>query len=227
MAESLERGKVAEPAKQNEYFRFITQECRRLSSLIENVLDFARIEQGRKQYDFEPTDLVALVQQTTKLMEPAAAEKRINLVVEMDAAQLSTLNSQLCCDGPAIQQALINLVDNAIKHSPAGGVVTVGVESGAVLPSPDQQSTIGTQPSTITVFVQDHGPVIPSSECERIFERFYRPGSELRRETQGVGIGLSIVKHIVEAHGGHVRVESIGKGSRFVIELPVGIAETR
>ena len=69
--------------------------------------------------------------------------------------------------------------------------------------------------------VTDHGPGIPPSERERIFERFYRLGSELRRETQGVGIGLSIVKHIVEAHGGRVRVESkVGQGSRFTIELP-------
>jgi signal transduction histidine kinase len=79
MAESLERGKVSEAPKQQEYFRFIVQECRRLSSLIENVLDFSRIEQGRKQYDFEPTDLVALTQQTVKLMETYAAERGVKL----------------------------------------------------------------------------------------------------------------------------------------------------
>jgi two-component system sensor histidine kinase SenX3 len=71
------------------------------------------------------------------------------------------------------------------------------------------------------LWVEDHGPGIPAGEQEKIFERFYRLGSELRRETQGVGIGLSVVKHIVEAHGGHVRVDSEpGKGSRFTIELP-------
>ena len=70
MAENLERGKISGAEKQGEYFRFIVQECRRLSSLIENVLDFSRIEQGRKQYEFEPTDLVALTQTTVKLMEP-------------------------------------------------------------------------------------------------------------------------------------------------------------
>jgi signal transduction histidine kinase len=76
--------------------------------------------------------------------------------------------------------------------------------------------------------VQDHGPGIQPEEHERIFERFYRSGSELRRETQGVGIGLSIVKHIVEAHGGRIRVESeVGKGSRFTIELPIGNAGTQ
>jgi len=75
MAENLEGNKIPVPQKQKEYFGFIVQECRRLSALIENVLDFSRIEQGRKQYEFEPTDLVALVQTTVKLMEPNAAEK--------------------------------------------------------------------------------------------------------------------------------------------------------
>ncbi|MCC6821625.1 MAG: ATP-binding protein, partial [Verrucomicrobia subdivision 3 bacterium] len=74
----------------------------------------------------------------------------------------------------------------------------------------------------------DRGPGIPASEQEKIFERFYRLGSELRRETPGVGIGLSIVKHVVEAHGGRVRVQSeVGQGSRFTIELPIETAETQ
>ena len=82
MAENLEGGKIPEPPRQKEYFGFIVQECRRLSSLIENVLDFSRIEQGRKQYEFEPTDVSALVQTTVKLMEPGAAEKGVTLKLE-------------------------------------------------------------------------------------------------------------------------------------------------
>src|SRR5439155_1081542 len=82
-------------------------------------------------------------------------------------------------------------------------------------------------PAGILIWVEDHGPGIPEEEHERIFERFYRRGSELRRETQGVGIGLSIVKHVVEAHGGRVTVESkVGKGSRFTIELPMTTPES-
>ena len=84
-----------------------------------------------------------------------------------------------------------------------------------------ERSTLTSTHPRIHLWVEDHGEGIPPSEHEKIFERFYRRGSELRRQTQGVGIGLSIVKHIVEAHGGRVLVRSaVGQGSRFTIELP-------
>jgi signal transduction histidine kinase len=207
MAENLERGKISEAPKQNEYFRFIVQECRRLSSLIENVLDFSRIEQNRKQYQFEPTDLTALVRQTVKLMEPYAAEREVGLQLEASSPQHSTPNIEMNADGRALQQALINLIDNAIKHSPKDSAVRIGLEFKS---------------NVFQLWVADEGQGIPRAEHAKIFERFYRRGSELRRETQGVGIGLSIVKHIVEAHGGTILVESeLDKGSRFTIELPI------
>ena len=97
-------------------------------------------------------------------------------------------------DGKSMQQALVNLIDNAVKHSPKGSGITVGIDF------------MSKGNRIVHLWVEDKGEGIPASEHERIFERFYRLGSEVRRETQGVGIGLSIVKHIVEAHGGKIIV---------------------
>jgi signal transduction histidine kinase len=220
LAESLERGKISEAPKQQEYFHFIVQECRRLSSLIENVLDFSRIEQGRKQYEFEPTDLGELTRQTVKLMQTHADERQVNLTLAI-AEPLSSPEAQPSLDGKAMQQALVNLIDNAIKYSPKGGQVTVGLEIPAhhseevkKRRSSDAGAPLQQRGSRVLLWVEDQGEGIPA------FERFYRRGSELRRQTQGVGIGLSIVKHIVEAHGGRILVNSEpGKGSRFTIVL--------
>jgi signal transduction histidine kinase len=206
MAEGLERGRIQDPRKQQEYYHFIVQECRRLSALIQNVLDFSRIDQGRKEYEFEPADVLRLVDETVKAMELCAAERQIHLRF---AAASAPINAVI--DGRAIQQALVNLIDNAIKHSPPGSEVTISAatRNTPVLP-------------TLELSVEDNGEGIAKGEHERIFERFYRIGSELRRQTPGAGIGLSIVKDVVEAHGGRVRVESEpGKGSRFTIYIPL------
>jgi signal transduction histidine kinase len=147
-----------------------------------------------------------------QLMEPYAAERGVRLRIGEKEDQRTVAN----IDGQAVQQALVNLIDNAIKHSPGEQEVAVAL-------------ILNPQLSTLNLSVTDRGPGIPPAEHEKIFERFYRLGSELRRETPGVGIGLSIVKHVVEAHGGRVRVESeVGKGSRFTIELPfTGEAQRR
>jgi signal transduction histidine kinase len=219
MAESLERGKIIEPARRQEYFQLISRECRRLSSLIENVLDFSRIDQGRKQYELEPTDLRALVENTRTVMEPYAAERGIALKLVMPSH--SDARFEACVDGKAIQQALINLVDNALKHSPAKSEVTLGLEAARVNENSTQALGCAAPPRPqVVLWVEDHGEGIPPEEHEKIFEQFYRCGSELRRRTEGVGIGLSLVKHIVEGHGGRVSVRSaVGQGSRFRIQL--------
>lgn len=225
MAESLERGRILEATRQREYFHFISQECRRLSALVENVLDFSRIEQGHKQYEFEPTDLVALARQTVQLLQPYAAERNVALELILPSLTGSPSEIYLTADGHALQQALVNLIDNALKHSPPGGKVIVGLQAGKLEEDPTTTALSPgaghVRPQLVELWVEDQGEGIPPAEQERIFERFYRLGSELRRQTQGVGIGLSIVKHVVEAHGGRVRVRSaVSQGSRFTIELP-------
>ena len=225
MAENFKLGKVREPAEQQQFFQYIVQECCRLSSLIENVLNLARIEQGRKEYEFEPTDVVRLVEDTVKLMAANAAEGRIALQLELDRSEFSSMKGEAILDGRAIQQALVNLIDNAVKHSPANSTVTIGValvkEDGPSSPSRGCSPPPAPTP-WLRLWVADQGAGIPAEEHQKIFDRFYRRGSELRRETPGVGIGLSIVKHIMAAHRGKVRVESkVGKGSRFILELPL------
>ena len=216
LVEGLESGRVSGAAKQKEYLHLMGQECRRLSGLIDNILDFSRIDDGRKQFEFSATNVELLTSETVKMIEPYARERKVSLT--LSAAGTSSLKSLTpILDGLAIRQALLNLIDNAIKHSPEGNTVTVSVEWA--------DSDNG-EKSSVLIAVEDNGVGIPPEEHGKIFERFYRRGSELNRETQGVGIGLTIVKHIVESHGGRVLVRSaVGKGSRFTMELPVNQKE--
>jgi two-component system sensor histidine kinase SenX3 len=201
MADALEAEKVP-PETAKEFHRLIAREGARLSTLVGNVLDHARIEQGRKVWKMEPCDLSSLVADTVRVMEPLAQEKGIELKVDFSAVQATV-------DADAIQQALVNLLDNAIKFSPPGTTVTT-------LLALDEESR------SWRLSVRDEGPGIPKEEQSRIFERFYRPGDELRRETQGTGIGLSLVKSIAEAHRGAITVESEpGKGSNFTLTFPL------
>ncbi|MEK7949426.1 sensor histidine kinase [Luteolibacter soli] len=201
MADALEAEKVA-PETAKEFHRLIAREGARLSTLVGNVLDHARIEQGRKVWRMEPCDLTSLVADTVRVMEPLAQERGITLKQELSPAEATA-------DADAIQQALVNLLDNAIKFSPKGSLVVIA------LASDDERRRW-------KLSVRDEGAGIPKEEQSRIFERFYRPGDELRRETQGTGIGLSLVKSIVEAHHGSVAVESDpGKGSAFTLTFPL------
>ena len=203
MADALVAGKI-ETKTVREFHGLISREGARLSTLIENVLDFARIEQGRKTWHFEPTNLSALVSETLNLMEPLAAEKSITLVSPKPFPPL-----EANVDPTAIQQALVNLLDNAIKFSPIGSQVEITLRSGET--SPDWE-----------IQITDQGPGIPPAEQQRVFEKFYRLGSELRRETQGTGIGLSLVKAIAEAHGGRISLTSAaGQGSTFTLIGPI------
>ena len=216
MADGLASGKVTGAAA-DEFHRLMAGVGARLSSLIENVLDFARIEQGRKEYHMAETDIAALVQDAVKLMTPQAEARGLSIVCECES-----LTFVPRVDAGAVQQALINLLDNAIKFlgapasPPAAADRSILVFLTAAGGTP---ALPGSQGWSITV--SDKGPGIPKEEHARIFERFYRLGNELRRETTGTGIGLAIVKHIVEGHGGRVEVESeLGKGSEFRMLFP-------
>ena len=197
MAESLQQERVSKPA---EFHTLIAREGARLSHLIENVLDFARIEEGRKQYHFEECDLSALLRDTLRLMQPLAEDRRVHLAFDIPDLTATV-------DPNALQQALVNLIDNAIKFSPEGSAVDLRAAA--------------TNAQEIIITITDQGPGIPKREQQNIFNRFHRLGNELRRETQGTGIGLSIVKHIAEAHHGTITVASTPpNGSTFTLTLP-------
>lgn len=198
MLENLQNGSTVSESSRGEYLRLMEGECRRLSTLIENVLDFARIEHNRKSYEFAETDVKAMIEDVARLFEPRAAQRRQRLIAELEAIEPEV-------DALAMQQAVINLVDNALKFSPVNTAITIRVKK--------RDNTLW------EISVSDEGPGIPVHERDRIFERFYRVGNELRRETPGAGIGLAIVKHTVEAHGGRIEVEC-ASGTTFRLILP-------
>ena len=202
LAERLEGGQ-ADPAQTADYHRFIGREGRRLASLVENVLDFSRLERGRKAFTFDHADIPSLVRETAALMRPRAEEKGLTLTESV--ADVPEERWPLV-DALALRQALVNLLDNAVKFTPAGGRIELSFAEEKDAP----------------IFrVSDTGIGIDPSEHERIFERFHRVDNSLTRETTGAGIGLSLVRHIAGAHGATVRVESEpGRFSRFTLHFP-------
>lgn len=205
--EMLQSGRVGSDAKRQEYLDIIVSESERLSSLIENVLDFARVERGRQAYELAEGSVGEAVSKAVNVYRHRAEREGMELALEVEPEL-----PNVTLDERAIQLAVINLIDNALKYAPESGVVAVRA---------------GRENGSIVVRVVDRGPGIPPEDRERIFERFVR-GSTARavgpsRPVRGSGIGLALVKHIAESHGGLAWVESSpGHGASFAISIPVG-----
>ena len=200
-AETLEMGRLKAPEKFQEYYQIIRKESERLTALINNILDFSRIEAGRKEYDFRETDLRELVANTLESYRYQIEQHGFRLEEKIDAVP------PMRVDREAVARSLVNLVNNALKYSQDQKYIGVNLyrENGAV-----------------KLEVIDHGIGIPNREQEKIFEKFYRVGDPLVHNTKGSGLGLSLVRHIAQAHGGEVSVDSApGQGSKFTITLPV------
>ena len=200
-AETLEMERVTTPEKHREYYQIIRKESERLSGLINNILDFSRIEAGRKEYDFRETDMQELVRNTLESYRYQIEQNGFTFEERVDPVPA------LRVDREAIARSLLNLVNNALKYSQDRKFIGVNLyrENGSV-----------------NLEVVDHGIGIPPQEQPKIFEKFYRVGDPLVHSTKGSGLGLSLVRHIVEAHGGQVAVDSTpGEGSKFTIKLPV------
>lgn len=199
-AEMLREGVVSEPAARDQYLQTIALECDRLHRLVENVLDFSSVTGRRKAYRFEPLLVRPLIDEaiaaTRSQIEAAGLQVDIEAPVSLAAA----------VDRDAIIQALINLIGNAVKYAPEGQRIRV---------------TARQEGRSIVLGVQDHGPGIPKAEQDKIFQAFYRAGSELTRTVPGTGLGLALVAETAKAHQGKVALRSVpGEGSTFSLVIP-------
>ena len=202
LAETLLTALPDDPEAGHRFAERIGREAERLDALVRDLLDLSRVERGT--LDAEPVDLVGLVKEVVGGYADLAEERRIKLHSE--------LRPQLSMRGDRAQLGLLlsNLLDNALRYTPARGTVCVrldGAESRAVIQ------------------VSDTGQGIPAGELSRVFERFYRVDKARARQTGGTGLGLAIARHIVEGHGGVIRVESEeGRGATFTFTIPVSDA---
>ncbi len=198
------------------YHRTMVRECARLSGIIENVLNFSRIEKGTQQYTKSTSDLLNCLDQTVEMLRPYASEHRVTLHFN---AQCSVAFCHV--DIRAIQQVFVNLLDNAIKHSPENKQVSIELWLNH-LETDDDLDRAHSSGYNVYVAFTDSGDGIPLQDQNKVFDAFYRSGSELRRETKGVGLGLSIVKHIVQAHDGSIDLVCPAEGGcRFIVSLPL------
>jgi signal transduction histidine kinase len=206
-AETLEMGRLTSPEKYQEYYRIIRKESERLTALINNILDFSRIEAGRKEYDFRETDMSELVHNTLDSYRYQLEQSGFQFEEKIDEVP------PMRVDREAMARSLLNLVNNALKYSQDRKYIGVNLyrDNGSV-----------------KLEVVDQGIGIPHQEQQKIFEKFYRVGDPLVHNTKGSGLGLSLVRHIVQAHGGEVAVDSApGQGSKFTIVLPVKFTQNK
>lgn len=209
-AETLAGGAIHDEVAAKRFVDIIERNSARLCSLIDDLLDLSRIEAREFRLRHELVDLPSLIGQALNTVRERAEKRRVELVVTVEAAARS-----LVCDRRALEQVLVNLVENAVKYCPDSRVVISArpVSAGA--------ATSALKQNAIVIAVSDNGPGIEPRHLERIFERFYRVDAGRSRELGGTGLGLSIVKHLAEAMGGAVTVASkVGEGTTFSVELP-------
>jgi len=202
LAERLRDGKVKDSERMKQYFSVITQDADRLTRLVTNILDFSKIEEGKREYEFVETDIGRLVKQNIEDFQREEIAKGVSI-----QTRISEDIPHLDVDKEAISQVLNNLLDNAVKFSADRKEIEVDVKK-------DEKS--------ILIDVKDKGIGIPSHELDKVFEKFYQGRNAVRQSSKGTGLGLTLVKHAVEAHGGRIEVKSRADGgSVFSIILPL------
>ena len=205
-AETLEMGRVRNDDEMRDYGRIINRESNRLTQLINNILDFSRIEAGRRKYQFVETNIAEVIEEALQSYEYQLKNAGFDVTTGIQSNLPPVL-----VDREAMIQAVLNLLNNAIKYSTDVKRIEVQVEQRG---------------EKLAVEIADCGVGIPRLEHRKIFEKFYRISTGTVHDTKGSGLGLAIVRHIVEAHRGEILVDSTpGKGSRFTILLPVAKSE--
>jgi len=200
-AETLDSGKISAPDKVREYYRTILRESRKLAHMVDNVLDFARLESGRALIRLERIDMGELATEVARALDEHLRLGGFRLSIEIEP-ELPPIDG----DRSALSQALFNLVDNAMKYSADTKEIGIAVRRAG---------------DSVAVEITDNGIGIDPSEHQRIFEQFYRAGDPMTRKVRGAGLGLALVRRIVSAHRGRVEVRSTpGRGSVFYIVLP-------
>lgn len=199
-AETLVLGRVRSEEERDRSLAVIDTEARRLTHLVENVLQFSRSERHGVRISPEPTSLPELASEVVERFRPLAEPEGVRLVTRVDRGVAARV------DRGAVQQILLNLLDNAVKYGPSGQTVTLGGE---------------VREGGVRLWVEDEGPGIARSDRERVFDRFTRLDGNGERRVAGTGIGLSVVRDLVARHGGRVWVEDGSRrGARFVVALP-------
>ena len=223
MAETLLMGAKDDPEAAQQFLETMLKETERLSSLLDDLLELARIEAGKREPRKVDLNVRELVETVLNKLRPHAERKQLTVTVDVPD------NLTLRADPDAMQQILVNLLDNAIKYTPNGGNVRVkgegrgrkgkeGEDNGSLPFLPPLSPSF----PCVVLSVSDTGVGIPREHLLRIFERFYRVDKARSREMGGTGLGLSIVKHLVESQGGQMTVESeVGRGSTFTVTLPL------
>lgn len=200
-AETLLLERTRGPSEARRAVEVIDRESRRLTHLVENLLQFSRGERGGLRLDRRPRRLAPLVREVVEELGPLAAERDTRVSCDLEDGLTAMV------DGDAVRQVLLNLLDNALKYGPRGQQIRVGLYGDGDL---------------ARLEVEDQGPGVPAAARDRIWRRYHRLERDRRSAVAGTGIGLTVVRELVALHGGRVAVEPAGAaGARFVVELPL------
>jgi two-component system phosphate regulon sensor histidine kinase PhoR len=200
----LHAGRVPSEERRQKYYDVLLEQSERLSLLTENVLSFAKMEEGKREFVFEQADIKALLMKIVSTIQDRVRHDGFEI-----EAEIENFLPPIRADVSALTQAITNLIDNAVKYSGDSKKVFVKAQV-------DEQHLV--------ISVRDYGVGIKKEELNKIFDRFYRGGDELTRTVKGSGLGLTLVKQIVEAHKGSIQVDSeLGKGSVFSMKFPIDL----